>query len=340
MKSCRNCESPLLYDAEFCPKCGQKFTDGKNPLLGIFTEFVDAIFSFESRTLRTLVEMFFPAGLTKKYFAGKQIGYMHPLRIFLFSAALFIGAVGVKISNQLSESAETMSRTIHEFSLKEKITTDLDSVYLDYQVANRNAISEIKGDDLMSCLKESLNGEINLDSFGISFSNKKLEDVSVYEIYNGNVDSLAQKYGASGYFEKLIMTQMIRFTKDPKAFMQASIGNLIWMVLLLMPAVAFVLKLLYVRRKKFFVEHLVFSFHYHSFVFLFFAFLLSFFTYNAVYFLLSFLLALFYLFLSMKNYYGQSFLKTLFKWFVLMLGYIAIFAIFFALMIAASFFTF
>ena len=99
---------------------------------------------------------------------------------------------------------------------------------------------------------------------------------------------------------------------------------------ILLPIFAFLLWLLYIRRKSSFIRHFVFALHFHSFLFI----------VTLFYLLLSELLAQFnliginqvvssilvlvfmvYLFFGMRTSYGQGIGKTLLKFFLLILSY-------------------
>jgi hypothetical protein len=80
------------------------------------------------------------------------------------------------------------------------------------------------------------------------------------------------------------------------------------MMFALLPVFAGVLKLIYWRRKRFYVEHFVFALHVHAFVFLTFAVsLIS--QHEAVNLLLT-LWAMLYIYLAMKRFYGQGWVRT------------------------------
>ena len=94
-------------------------------------------------------------------------------------------------------------------------------------------------------------------------------------------------------------------------------SNLPRMMFLLLPVFALLLKILYARRKTLYVDHLIFSIHFHCFLFL--ALLAIAFVQERkgpILFLL-----LFYLFLSLRGVYRQSLGKTLLKTSLLILGY-------------------
>ena len=65
------------------------------------------------------------------------------------------------------------------------------------------------------------------------------------------------------------MKEKIGSTGDRgQVFMRAVIANLGPMVLCCIPLFAFVLKLLYIFKRRFYIEHLIFALHTHAFVFL------------------------------------------------------------------------
>ncbi len=88
------------------------------------------------------------------------------------------------------------------------------------------------------------------------------------------------------------------------------------MMFLLLPLFALVLKLLYVRRRRFYAEHFVFLLHWHTFVYLIFSLML---VLRAVVGLPTWLILTFitwtllYIFIAMKRVYGQGLLMTVIK---------------------------
>jgi len=108
--------------------------------------------------------------------------------------------------------------------------------------------------------------------------------------------------------------QNIRILKAADKLVFYLIGNTLWMMLIMMPMLALVLKLLYIRRKFYYFEHLVFSFHTHTFAFLLLALLLILNNFLPDWIFAWGTLGLaVYLYLAMKRFYGQSWMKTLVK---------------------------
>jgi ABC-type multidrug transport system permease subunit len=90
------------------------------------------------------------------------------------------------------------------------------------------------------------------------------------------------------------------------------------------------MKLLYIRRKRYYVEHLIFGFHFHAFAFIILG-IIALAYFEIPEWLLGILIfTIFaYLFLAMKRFYQQGIFKTFVKFCAVILGYLfaAIFGI-------------
>ncbi len=109
------------------------------------------------------------------------------------------------------------------------------------------------------------------------------------------------------------------FDMNQSDFLANFSDNFAKMMFFLLPVAALQLKVLYWRRKKLYIEHLIFSVHVHAFIFC-----LLILTVMIAYKVVMWgviLWSMIYLYLAMKNYYGQSHPKTLSKMFLLLLSY-------------------
>ena len=72
------------------------------PIGSVFGDLLDSVFDFDARIVRTLKPLFLrPGFLTLEYFAGRQIRYVTPFRLFFFLAVLafFIARLTVQVDN-------------------------------------------------------------------------------------------------------------------------------------------------------------------------------------------------------------------------------------------------
>lgn len=347
---CRNCEYPLPEGARFCPQCGQKNHDGRLTFKELVTETVATVLNIDNQAISTVKNLALPGKLTVDYFKGKHIRYYRPIRLFFFSGALLIAILSLQISNtnnQIMPKSLQEIRTLHQqhlFYLK------LDSLKKETALSLKNPRAIAALDTLLSKLDSSYinseNDSIELTrkfyrnskkdtlyhegQFNISLEEGNQINIAVDDIENMKEDSLLRSYHIVGFWEKLLVRQQIRLLKKGDNFVFYILSNTLWMMLVMMPMLAVVLKLMYIRSRNFYYfEHLIFSFHVHSFQFLLFALVvlsgywLSEATLNKVT-GFAFLGAFLYAFFALKRFYQQGWLKTILKYLIISFLYLFI----------------
>jgi hypothetical protein len=102
------------------------------------------------------------------------------------------------------------------------------------------------------------------------------------------------------------------------------------MMFIMLPFVTLFLKLLYIRRRRYYMEHLTFMLHIHAFMFLVLAVALLLGHYRNISSVTFYgvLLILLYMVVAFRKVYKQGWIKTLAKMFALFTGYIFSFTIF------------
>lgn len=338
---CPNCHYPMREQADFCSECGQKYSTGRVTVWQLFKNFLGPLFDVDSRFLRTLRDIFVPGKLTTEFFKGRHRRYIHPTRIFLFMAVLHFFVLGLLLSN-LRELANEYSENQKRDAHYEGFMLQLDSVsreVLQVQPGEKNV------ERALDTLRNRM-GNIQRDSVGIikfypqnyNFETKKIASAEVYGMRPG---PLLDKYGFEGTVPRFIAGQNLRIYTETNNFVAFMLGNLIWLVILMMPSLGLLLKLLYIRRARYFVEHLVFSFHYHAFAFLVFTVVILF---NIRGINLDdsgaaldldltsgipqgFIIVLLYLFFAMRRVYGQGIIKTFIKFCIVNFSYLFIFMV-------------
>jgi|GEM_PF-6320099 len=110
---CQNCDFENESTFQFCPNCGQKNTNGRVTFSALWSEFKDAALNVDSRTWRTLKNLFVPGKLTTEYFAGKHRQYVHPLRVLIVTSIVAIIAMNFQ---------DFDSATNNNHDVKERIT--------------------------------------------------------------------------------------------------------------------------------------------------------------------------------------------------------------------------
>jgi hypothetical protein len=178
------------------------------------------------------------------------------------------------LADELDELKEAKGKAKSE--LKKK-TKQEQIAYLNSQIDSfqKNPAALINEKVIKKKLKQIANkNKSNTgDSINISGSDKKysilkakiwLQDKNMTP--QALLDSLEIK--DKGTIPIKVATQALKIGRnDLSIFLQSAIDNIPIMMILLLPVMAFFLKLLYIRKGRLYIEHLVFAFHIQSFVY-------------------------------------------------------------------------
>lgn len=340
-KRCRNCQRALPAKAKYCDQCGQKDYTGRIKLRTILLEVLETIFNLENKTFKTLGALFIPGKLTIEFFKGKHETYFRPLRLFLIMAILHFAVIAFVVNNAAEEELETQRLDAYSEALTNGFIVKLDTIsekllpHFDDQTKRvERAIDSIE-----VTIKNTLTDStelIHATYLESGMLTVKQIEISYEDLYTLPLDKFPEIYQLDNSLSKYTFTQVVRVRRNLEGFIGFAVSNLTWMILLMMPALAFILLILYARRDFFYVEHLIFSFHYHAFAFLIVspAYLLA--EVWPIGIAFAFGIILIYLFIAMRRVYKQGILKTSLKFMALNSLYLFIFIFFLIFMIIIS----
>lgn len=359
---CQNCYHPLSYKAKFCAHCGQKASDGKVPISDVMQQLWFRVLHLESRSLRVLWRLFIPGQVSLDYFSGKRKRYPPPVQFFFVIMFFFLFLLNSMIGDSPNvgfsetdkgiqiKSSDTVTRPIDLYQIGQRyaqmrrLKSELDSLPLEYRTPQvRAALDSLfqKADGETSAklgriFSAGNDSVLNRPPDSITFSlGFRVLRVPLIDVFEHDADYLIQKYQFTYWSDKVMLRQGIKSVKEPKTLLKTYIGSLAWTLLLLVALMAGVLTLLYIKSKRYYVEHFIFLLHEHTAIFLILtlAILLSRFTHLDNYiwgvtigwFLIAPVLAL-------KRYYGENWFWTMLKSFV----FSAIYAIGFIFLFISS----
>lgn len=93
-ETCANCGTSLTD--EYCPQCGQSRAELKRPIIGLFTEALDGVFTWDGRLLTTFRQLFSrPGRVAREFVDGKRRSYTPPIRLYLIVSLVFFAAMAV-----------------------------------------------------------------------------------------------------------------------------------------------------------------------------------------------------------------------------------------------------
>ena len=349
---CPNCDNEQFPKTNFCHHCGQKHTDIKRPFWSFFKEFLDTNFNFDSKILRTIVPFLFrPGYLTRLYVEGKRTTHFPPLRIYLFVMVFFFVGMGVILKKIKEEKLD-------EGMKKKALFIKMDSVYNDVNAKfdkkptifqnqeQKDTVKKMVLDAIDNHREKKFKKDTNFYKKGsnINIIGKKFNITDV-EMATLTPEQVIKKRKVTDFWEKLVITQIMKAGQNPADGISDFLtSKLWWLNLLMIPVAAFILKLLYIRRKRFYAEHLIFTFHLSAFLFL--MIIPLFFTatvdsdFAEVVNIFVLVAGILYTTLAMKNVYQQSWRKTIFKMLIFNFLYLIVYLFMATLAIIISFFTF
>ncbi|HQS55851.1 MAG: hypothetical protein B7Y15_10780, partial [Bacteroidetes bacterium 24-39-8] len=87
-KNCLNCYSEV--HGRFCQVCGQENIETKESFWSLATHFVYDVTHFDGKFFSTLKYLLFrPGFLSQEYLRGRRTAYLHPIRMYVFTSAIF-----------------------------------------------------------------------------------------------------------------------------------------------------------------------------------------------------------------------------------------------------------
>ncbi|HAH11180.1 MAG TPA: hypothetical protein DCL54_11885 [Alphaproteobacteria bacterium] len=329
--NCANCGTAL--SGPFCHVCGQKAVDLHKPFWWIVGEFLDSVFSYDSRTLRTLWLLFTdPGEFTRIYNAGQRASVLPPFRTFIIATLVFF--VALEMTGVAMVRVEMVpARTVLPDAVSaaaERAGAKVGSINMSGETM------ELRFDLLVAPppggFPNAVTGKVqeNLDE-----ARKKIDEAQR--------DDPPESGTIEGWFlakARDLTAGLEHILADPLAFNTALNVWLPRMTLLLVPVFALFLALLHWRPRAFYIEHLIFSLHVHTVTFVALAAvvgLVGFFGGNAIAWTVLPILGV-YVLMGMLRVYGRSVWWTSLKFIVLMLvyGFVLLMALLFTFLLALA----
>jgi len=313
-KNCLNCNAQVY--GRYCQVCGQENIEPAESLWHLITHFFNDITHFDGKffsTLKLLITK--PGFLPAEYKRGRRASYLNPVRMYIFTSFVFF----------------IIFFSVYDFE---------NSIKIDGKRYTASTIAAMDSADLAKATQELNNGKAMTREEFLRYTDSTNSNLSV--TFNGQQYSNRQQYDSfinaglikPGWFEKKIAYKQFeissKYQNDGNAIMNNMLSIFLHMfpqiLFVSLPLFAFVLWLLYIRRKEFyFVSHGIFSVHLYIFYFITFLFLIMIkeieellhwsYIFNWASFILTVLLLL-YEYKALRHFYQQSRAKTILKFFL------------------------
>lgn len=277
-------------------------------------------FHLDSRALRTLWTVLSPGKLTIAYFAGKQKKFFHPIQFF------FLSLFAVILMASLSNKGGSLPFQLFEFfpgKEAEYIKAQLDMRdtllhYRDSIPANwRTPVVHKSVDSLMQLVSTKI-ATHQSDSFTMNMTGR-IYAFSYKDMLHLTPDSLIEFYQIRPGFDRILVRQIMKSGLHAQELGRFWVGSISWSLLVLVVVMAFWLKILYYRKKRYYVEHFVLMLHLQTGLLVVLTISMALrlwlhFPKSVI--LLSVLWLTVGYFIAFKRYYQQRFWRTFLKWFL------------------------
>jgi len=349
-KDCLNCGR--IVEENFCPHCGQENIVVKEDALHMVSHAIADYFHFEHKFFGTLKPLMFkPGQLTAAYVAGKRVSFIHPIRLYIFVSIVFFLVI-VSLSDVGNNSKVNVKpRPAKQYTQKQKDSIlavrmkelEIGMRYVPMPTKKRDSVIEVMRKNIALGGKGKSGWNIgNTTKWGGSWGTA---DTTVVD-YEKNQAALPKEQ-RDGFMRHYYAKRSIELNKYPdpkKKFFEEFLHNIPKMMFLLLPLFALILKLVYINKNRYYYEHLIYSFHLHSAIFLsiLFTILLQW-LFGFIYDIqgwLTFLCLIYivwYIYRSLRTFYNSTRWVTVLKLFFLTFCYNIVLTLCFILVIALSF---
>ncbi len=352
-KDCLNCGH--VVEENFCPHCGQENIVVKEDAFHMVTHAIADYFHFEHKFFGTIKPLLLkPGQLTSSYVAGKRVSFIHPIRLYIFVSIVFFLVVlsGTKFDEDNSDDKVKPKASTTKIASKSKTKdTALTAAEIKEIEAGLRFVPNANGlrDSILKQAKQNKADE------SVKFGSRKKKgkfstgwtttDTTVAD-YEKHQAALP-KNKRDGFFKHYVIKRNIELDKydNPGTkLLEDFVHNIPKMMFLLLPMFALILKLVYINKNKYYYEHLIYSFHLHSAIFLsilitmLFQWLFKFvYDISGWFSFLCIIYIIWYIYRSLRAFYNSTRWVTILKMFFLSFCYTIVLSICFLIVIAISF---
>lgn len=332
---CLNCGDST--PGRFCPTCGQRKAEVLVSVHTLLADVLEDQLVLNRALPRTLgLLLFHPGFLTEEYVRGRIVRYIAPFRLYLVSSVVFflllsfIGLQGLDINTTATGDD---GGVIDSAATRDSVLAGLNAALADIDTAGMPPAAQTALRQRMADAAAAIQAAADTtasDAIGSEATFRLDADTALPP---GTFQPWARQIqfdGSSPHFERALQRKLAQVAHLPmRDAMISVLRDLLefapHMVFLLLPVFAFILKLLYIRRSRFYAEHFVFALHVHAFVFVMFTvmFILPWDWING---LLTLWIAV-YVWLALRRVYRQGWFRTTVKWWTLGTVYLLFFSL-------------
>ncbi len=265
---CENCGAEL--SGKYCAQCGQPAIDYRRSFRHVIVDVLDSFLNWDSKFFATIGLLIVkPWRLTNEFLAGKRVRYLNPLRLYLLASILFFFAVnyGARGLHVDPSKLGPKDRTEIEADLKKEdlppeARAKLERLLREPSPPPAPAVPPASGAPSLPrasspAVEASAPAAPPKETFG------PVTDRPFVIFDAGTKPSTPFEQ----WLEARAKDKMGEHGTKMGLFISTLFSNLPYMMLCCIPLFAFVLKVLYIRRHIFYIDHLIYALHIHTFAY-------------------------------------------------------------------------
>jgi hypothetical protein len=254
---CENCGAQL--QGHWCAKCGQPAIDYRRSFRHVIADLLNEFLNWDSKFFATIgLLLARPWKLTNEFLAGHRVRYVHPLRLYLLASILFFFAVNYGARGLRFEPGN--------LSPKDRAELEADLKKEDLPPAAREKLDALLRESPTSPTP-SPQTTAPSPSPAPKTDKQKQEFGKIGERPFVVFDQAKSTTPFESWIEARAKEKMGEHGTKMGLFISTLFSNLPYMMLCCIPLFALVLKILYVRRHIFYIDHLIYALHIHTFAY-------------------------------------------------------------------------
>ncbi len=335
-KTCLNCGAEVT--GRYCGNCGQENIEPKQTFGGLVHHFIGDITHYDSKFFTTLKHLLFKPGfLTRQYIAGRRNSYLDPIRMYVFISVVFFLALffkkkeepinddGAVIAHYNNLARQHIADSLRGIIKDSNITKGKDSI----KAVVIKSIAASLDSSVYKDTTESISFHIGNGGVHFELVENRFNNVAEYDSFE---NTLQEDKRDKGFFRWMLHTNISlksRYCSRGQLVLDESFEhNIPKLMFVLLPLFALFIYWFHSRKKYYYVRHVIFSMHFHSFTFVLFllitviGWLFPHINSLLILTLPSLFILFVYLAVALKNTYHQSFLKAVLKTLTIGLMYV------------------
>jgi hypothetical protein len=271
---CENCGAEL--QGHWCAKCGQPAIEYRRSFRHVVADLLNEFLNWDSKFFATIALLLLkPWRLTNEFLAGKRVQYVNPLRLYLLASILFFFAVnygtkGIKfdptkfpeekraeVAAAIADKRGEIEKELNKDNLTPEERQKMQKV-LDYLTKPKSSATTTPPPEETSSPTPLPSASPTAESGQQTYGPVGDRPFVVF-------DDAKSTTPFERWIEGRAKEKMGEHGTKMGLFISTLFSNLPYMMLCCIPLFALVLKLLYIRRHLFYIDHLIYALHIHTF---------------------------------------------------------------------------